>query len=82
MNMELLKIWGKTGGTVIFVTHSIAEAVFLSNRVVVMSPRPGRITKVVDIGLPRPRTFETREDPRFFAAVTDVRESLREAYGA
>ena len=82
MNMELLKIWGKTGGTVIFVTHSIAEAVFLSNRVVVMSPRPGRITKVVDIDLPRPRTFETREDPRFFAAVTDVRESLREAYGA
>jgi NitT/TauT family transport system ATP-binding protein len=82
MNMELLKIWGKTGGTVIFVTHSIAEAVFLSNRVVVMSPRPGCITKVVDIGLPRPRTFETREDPRFFAAVTDVRESLREAYGA
>jgi NitT/TauT family transport system ATP-binding protein len=82
MNMELLKIWGKTGGTVIFVTHSIAEAVFLSNQVVVMSPRPGRITKVVDTGLPRPRTFETREDPRFFAAVTDVRESLREAYGA
>src|SRR3990172_8902573 len=82
MNMELLKIWGKTGGTVIFVTHSIAEAVFLSNRVVVMSPRPGRITKVVDIGLPRPRTIETREDPRFFAAVTDVRESLREADGA
>jgi NitT/TauT family transport system ATP-binding protein len=81
MNMELLKIWGKTGGTVIFVTHSIAEAVFLSNRVVVMSPRPGRITKEVDIGLPRPRTFETREDPRFFSAVTDVRESLREAYG-
>jgi len=82
MNMELLKIWGKTGGTVVFVTHSIAEAVFLSNRVVVMSPRPGRFTKMVDIGLPRPRTFETREDPRFFAAVTDVRESLREAYGA
>ena len=82
MNMELLKIWGKTGGTVVFVTHSIAEAVFLSNRVVVMSPRPGRITKEVDIGLPRPRTFETREDPRFFSAVTDVRESLREAYGA
>jgi NitT/TauT family transport system ATP-binding protein len=82
MNMELLKIWGKTGGTVIFVTHSIAEAVFLSNRVVVMSPRPGRITRVVEIDLPRPRNFETREDPRFFAAVTEVRESLREAYGA
>ena len=82
MNMELLKIWGQTGGTVIFVTHSIAEAVFLSNRVIVMTPRPGRITRVVEIDLPRPRNFETREDPRFFAAVTDVRESLREAYGA
>jgi NitT/TauT family transport system ATP-binding protein len=82
MNMELLKIWGKTGGTVIFVTHSIAEAVFLSTRVVVMSPRPGRITKVVDIDLPYPRTFETREQPAFFEAVTEVRESLRDAYGA
>jgi len=82
MNIELLKIWGQTGGTVVFVTHSIAEAVFLSSRVVVMSPRPGRITKVSDIDLPRPRAFETREDSRFFAAVTEVRESLREAYGA
>jgi NitT/TauT family transport system ATP-binding protein len=82
MNLELLKIWGQTGGTVIFVTHSIAEAVFLSNRVVVMSARPGRITTVVNVALPHPRTFETREDPRFFAAVTQVRESLREAYGA
>ncbi len=82
MNMELLKIWGQTGGTVIFVTHSIAEAVFLSSRVVVMSPRPGRVTKMLEIDLPRPRAFETREDERFFAAVTEVRESLREAYGA
>jgi NitT/TauT family transport system ATP-binding protein len=82
MNMELLRIWSQTGGTVIFVTHSIAEAVFLSNRVVVMSARPGRITQVVAVDLPHPRNFETREDPRFFAAVTQVRESLREAYGA
>jgi NitT/TauT family transport system ATP-binding protein len=82
MQEELLRVWERDRKTVVFVTHSIAEAVFLSGRVVVMSPRPGRITKVVDIGLPRPRTFETREDPRFFAAVTDVRESLREAYGA
>ena len=82
MNIELLKIWGQTGGTVIFVTHSIAEAVFLSSRVVILSPRPGRITRVLDIDLPRPRSFETREDSRFFAAVTDVRESLREAYEA
>ena len=80
MNMELLQIWGKTGGTVIFVTHSISEAVFLSSRVVVMSPRPGRITRILDVELPRPRSFETRQDERFFTAVTEVRESLREAY--
>ena len=82
MNIELLKIWGQTGGTVIFVTHSIAEAVFLSSRVVIMSPRPGRIIRVLDIDLPRPRSFETREDGRYFAAVTDARECLREAYVA
>lgn len=81
MNMELLRIWERTGITVIFVTHSIPEAVFLSTRVVVMSPRPGRITKVVDVDLPYPRVFETREQPRFFELVTDVRETLREAHG-
>src|SRR6185295_11644936 len=74
MNDELLSIWSQTDTTVIFVTHSIAEAVFLSSRVVVMTPRPGRIEKVVDIDLPRPRTFETREQPRFFELVTEVRE--------
>jgi len=80
MNLELLRIWEQTKKTVIFVTHSIAESVFLSQRVVVMSPRPGRITKVVDIDLPYPRTFETRELSRFFELVTDVRETLREAH--
>jgi NitT/TauT family transport system ATP-binding protein len=78
MNTELLNIWSKTDTTVIFVTHSIAEAVFLSSRVVVMSPRPGRIEKIVSIDLPRPRNFETREQPRFFELVTQVREGLRE----
>jgi NitT/TauT family transport system ATP-binding protein len=81
MNMELLRIWDRTGITVVFVTHSIPEAVFLSKRVVVMSPRPGRITKMIDIDLPYPRAFETRELPRFFELVTDVREHLREAHG-
>ncbi len=76
LNMELLRIWSELGSTVIFVTHSIAEAVYLSTRVFVMSARPGRITSIVPIDLPKPRTFETREDPRFFELVTDVREAL------
>jgi NitT/TauT family transport system ATP-binding protein len=76
LNMELLQIWAETGSTVIFVTHSISEAVYLSTRVVVMSARPGRITTVIPIDLAQPRTFETREDPRFFELVTQVREAL------
>jgi len=76
LNMELLRIWAETGSTVIFVTHSISEAVFLSTRVVVMSARPGRITAVVPIDLEQPRTAGTREDPRFFEHVTEVRERL------
>jgi NitT/TauT family transport system ATP-binding protein len=76
MNMELLRIWEASRSTVVFVTHSIAEAVFLSTRVVVMSPRPGRISNVVTVDLPQPRTATTREEPRFFELVTDVREAL------
>ncbi len=78
MNAELLNIWSQTDTTVIFVTHSIPEAVFLSSRVVVMTPRPGRIEKIVKIDLPRPRTFETREHPHYFELITAVREGLRE----
>jgi NitT/TauT family transport system ATP-binding protein len=77
MNQEVLRIWERTGITVVFVTHSIPEAVFLSSRVVVMSARPGRITDVIDIDLPRPRDVETREQRRYFELVTDVREALR-----
>ena len=77
MNSEVLKVWAQTGITVVFVTHSIPEAVFLSSRVAVMSARPGRITKVVDIDIPRPRTVETRENRRYFELVTEVREALR-----
>jgi len=76
MNMELLRIWEASRSTVVFVTHSIAEAVFLSTRVVVMSPRPGRISNVITVDLPQPRTATTREEPRFFELVTDVREAL------
>jgi NitT/TauT family transport system ATP-binding protein len=77
LNLELLSIWQQLQSTVVFVTHSISEAVFLSTRVVVMSPRPGRIAGTVDIDLPSTRTVETREDPRFFELVTTVRELLR-----
>ena len=77
LNLELLSIWEKLGATVVFVTHSISEAVFLSTRVVVMSPRPGRIAGIVEIDLPHPRSVETHEEPRFFELVTEVRELLR-----
>jgi NitT/TauT family transport system ATP-binding protein len=77
MNLEVHRIWGRTGTTVIFVTHSIPEAVFLSTRVVVMSPRPGRISTIVPIDLPRERSVDTREMERYFQLVTEVREALR-----
>ena len=81
MNMELLRIWEKAGSTVVFVTHSIPEAVFLSTRVVVMSARPGRIAATIDVDLAQPRTGETREDARFFERVTAVREALAAGHG-
>ena len=81
MNSEVLRIWERTGTTVVFVTHSIPEAVFLSSRVVVMSARPGRITKVIEVDLPRPRNEDTRETRRYFELVTEVREALRRRRG-
>ena len=81
LNLELLRIWEQSGSTVIFVTHSISEAVFLSTRVVVMSARPGRIVGVVDVDLPQPRTAETREEPRFAELIRDVRQLLRKGGG-
>ena len=76
MNLELLRIWDASGSTIVFVTHSIPEAVFLSTRVVVMSARPGRVAAIVEVYLPQPRTGRTREEPRFFELVTEVRERL------
>jgi NitT/TauT family transport system ATP-binding protein len=81
LNLELLRIWERSGSTVVFVTHSIAEAVFLSTRVVVMSARPGRIVGIVNVDLPQPRTIETREEPRFAELIRDVRQLLRRGGG-
>jgi len=76
LQAELLQICAKTGTSTVFVTHSIPEAVFLSDRVVVMSARPGRITDVVEVDL-RERTEATRQSPGFFTAITKVRRALR-----
>jgi len=81
MNAELLRIWEQTGITIVFVTHSIPEAVFLSSRIVVMSARPGRITRIIDVDLPRPRSDATRELDGYFSHVTEVRESLKAGHG-
>lgn len=77
MQAELLSICNQTKTTVVFVTHSIPEAVYLSTKVVVMSPRPGRITEIVDVDLDRARTDDTREAAGFYAKITEVREALR-----
>ena len=80
MQTELLRIHGQTGTSIIFVTHSISEAVYLSDRVVVLSPRPGRIHRIVDVDL-GPRSEGTRELPGFFQRTTEVREALRTVGG-
>jgi NitT/TauT family transport system ATP-binding protein len=80
LNEQLLQLWAKTGKTVIFVTHSIPEAVFLSTRIVVMSPRPGRVHDVIDCDLPRARTLDIRETPEFLAIAARVRHGLREGH--
>jgi NitT/TauT family transport system ATP-binding protein len=79
LNLELMRIWSQLEMTVMFITHSISEAVFLSTEVVVMSARPGQVTARIDIDLPQPRTAETREHPRFFELVTEVRHELMSA---
>jgi NitT/TauT family transport system ATP-binding protein len=81
LNLELLRIWEASGSTVVFVTHSISEAVFLSTRVVVMSARPGRVVGVVDVDLAQPRTADMREEPRFAELIRDVRRLLRRGGG-
>ena len=77
LNAQLLKLWAATNKTICFVTHSIPEAVYLSTRIVVMSPRPGRVTDVIESTLPRDRPLEIRETPEFLAIAARVRDGLR-----
>ena len=81
LNEQLLRLWEKERRTVVFVTHSIPEAVFLSSRIVVMSPRPGRIVEVIESDLPADRTLDVRETPRFVELAHRVRVALREGHG-
>jgi NitT/TauT family transport system ATP-binding protein len=77
LNEQLLQLWNTTGKTVLFVTHSIPEAVFLSSKIVVMSPRPGRIIDIIDCDFPRDRSLEIRETPEFLKIAQRVRSGLR-----
>jgi NitT/TauT family transport system ATP-binding protein len=77
LNQQLLQLWATTKKTVVFVTHSIPEAVFLSSKIVVMSPRPGRIIDVIETNLPRNRTLDFRETPEFLKIAHRVREGLK-----
>jgi NitT/TauT family transport system ATP-binding protein len=81
LNSELLKLWARTEKTIAFVTHSIPEAVYLSTKIVVMSPRPGRITDVIDSPLPAERPLEIRDSKAFIEIAQRVREGLRAGHG-
>jgi len=78
MNLELLRIWENTHQTIVFVTHSIPEAIFLSDRVAVMAPRPSYIKKIIEISLPKPQSLETKEDLRFIESTRMLRNELGE----
>jgi NitT/TauT family transport system ATP-binding protein len=80
LNEQLLQLWQKTGKTICFVTHSIPEAVYLSTRIVVMSPRPGRVTDIIESDLPRDRPLDIRESKRFLEIAQRVRNGLREGH--
>ena len=81
LNDQLQQLWQRERRTVVFVTHSIAEAVYLSTRIVVMSPRPGRILKIIESTLPDQRTLDLRDTPEFMALAHEVREGLAGGHG-
>ncbi|WP_287179393.1 ABC transporter ATP-binding protein, partial [Mesorhizobium sp.] len=77
LNQQLLELWERTNKTICFVTHSIPEAVYLSTRIIVMSPRPGRVSDVIESTLPKQRPLDIRETPEFLAIAARVRDGLR-----
>ena len=81
MNLELLRIWNETGKTVIFITHSIPEAVFLADRVIVMTPRPGKVHTIIKTNLPSPRTLRTLGSEQFAAVTARIRSELHSEGG-
>jgi NitT/TauT family transport system ATP-binding protein len=76
MNLLLLRLWAETDKTIVFVTHNISEAIFLADRVVVMTPRPGRVARVYEIDLPRPRTIEMTFEPSFISLVQEIKVAV------
>jgi NitT/TauT family transport system ATP-binding protein len=76
MNLLLLRLWSESGQTIVFVTHNISEAIFLADRVVVMTPRPGRLARIYDIDLPRPRTIEMTFEPEFIELIQDIKRTV------
>jgi NitT/TauT family transport system ATP-binding protein len=82
MNLLIQEIWMETGKTIVFVTHNIAEAVFLADRIVVMTPRPGRLSRICHVDFPRPRPIELTNTPQFVAMVADIKSSIDHGAGA
>ena len=82
MSFELLRIWSERPKTVMFITHSIAEAVLLADRIIVMTPRPGAVREILDVPLPRPRSFDSLSDPRFNALANHIRSRLFSRHAA
>jgi NitT/TauT family transport system ATP-binding protein len=76
MNLLLLRLWAESGQTIVFVTHNISEAIFLADRVVVLTPRPGRLARIYEIDLPRPRTIEMTFEPDFIALVQEMKRTV------
>jgi NitT/TauT family transport system ATP-binding protein len=80
MNLLLLRLWQETGKTIVFVTHNISEAIFLADRVVVMTTRPGRLAKIFDVALPRPRTIEMTFQPSFIETIQEIKAVVESGY--